>query len=115
MHADVWMDPALTLDELPASMAAAWRTPPPGRVCLVLGAGNASSIGPLDAIHKLFVEQQVVILKLHPVMAHLAAIQARALAPLVRAGVLRIVARGRGRGLVPGPPPRRGHAPHHGQ
>ncbi|HYO41631.1 MAG TPA: hypothetical protein VES19_00400, partial [Candidatus Limnocylindrales bacterium] len=91
MHADVWMEPGVTLDELPQTMATAWRTPPPGRVCLVLGAGNASSIGPLDAIHKLFVEQQVVILKLHPVMAHLADVQARALAPLVREGVLRIV------------------------
>jgi acyl-CoA reductase-like NAD-dependent aldehyde dehydrogenase len=91
MHADVWMDPSVALDELPSTMATAWRTPPSGRVCLVLGAGNASSIGPLDAIHKLFVEQQVVVLKLHPVMAHLAGVQARALAPLVREGVLRIV------------------------
>jgi acyl-CoA reductase-like NAD-dependent aldehyde dehydrogenase len=91
MHADVWMEPGVTLDELPQTMAAAWRTPPPGRVCLVLGAGNASSIGPLDVIHKLFVEQQVVVLKLHPVMAHLASVQARALEPLIREGVLRIV------------------------
>ena len=44
-------------ETLPATMATAYRTPPTGRVCLVLGAGNASSIGPLDAIHKLFVEQ----------------------------------------------------------
>ena len=57
----------------------------------MLGAGNASSIGPLDAIHKLFVEQQVVVLKLHPVMAHLAEVQAAALAPLVREGVLRVI------------------------
>jgi len=91
MHADVWMDPSLRLEDLPGTMASTWRRPPPGRVCLVLGAGNASSIGPLDAIHKLFVEHQVVVLKLHPVMAHLAAVQARALAPLIREGVLRIV------------------------
>ena len=60
-------------------------------MCLVLGGGNASSIGPLDTIHKLVVERQVVVLKLHPVMAHLAEVQEAALAPLVRAGVLRIV------------------------
>ena len=72
MTADVWMDRSVTAEGLPATMAGAYRTPPPGRVALVLGAGNASSIGPLDAIHKLFVEQQVVVLKLHPVMAHLA-------------------------------------------
>ena len=72
-------------------MASAYRQPPPGRVCLVLGGGNASSIGPLDVLHKLFVELQVVVLKMHPVMAHLDEVQAAALAPLVRAGVLRIV------------------------
>ena len=91
VHADVWMDRTVTEANLPATMAVAYRTPPTGRVCLVLGAGNASSIGPLDAIHKLFVEQQVVVLKIHPVMAHLAEVQAAALAPLVREGVLRII------------------------
>ena len=91
VHADVWMDRAVTAETLPSTMAVAYRTPPKGRVCLVLGAGNASSIGPLDTIHKLFVEQQVVVLKLHPVMAHLAEVQAAALAPLVREGVVRII------------------------
>jgi hypothetical protein len=91
MTADVWMDCGVTLDGLPATMAEAYRTPPRGRVALVLGAGNASSIGPLDVIHKLFVEQQVVVLKLHPVMAHLAGVQVDALAPLIREGVVRIV------------------------
>ena len=91
MHADVWMDRSVTVESLPGTMATAYRTRPPGRVCLVLGAGNASSIGPLDVVHKLFVEQQVVVLKLHPVMAHLAEVQAAALAPLVREGVVRIV------------------------
>jgi len=89
--ADVWMEEGVTAENLPDTMATAYRTPPPPRVCLVLGAGNASSIGPLDVIHKLFVEQQVVVLKLHPVMAHLADVQAAALAPLIREGVLRIV------------------------
>jgi hypothetical protein len=89
--ADVVMEEGVTLESLPQTMAVAYRTPPPGRVCLVLGGGNASSIGPLDVIHKLFVEQQVVLLKLHPVMAHLDEVQAAALAPLVREGVLRIV------------------------
>ena len=113
LHADVWMDRASPRETLPATMATAYRTPPPGRVCLVLGAGNASSIGPLDAIHKLFVEQQVVVLKLHPVMAHLAEVQAAALAPLVREGVVRIVHGDARAGRPPRPPPGRGHAPHH--
>ena len=60
------MDPSVTPQSVPDTMAEAYRTPGPGRVCLVLGAGNASSIGPLDIIHKLFVENQVVICKSHP-------------------------------------------------
>ena len=89
--ADVWMDRGVTLDELPATMAAHYRTQPEPRVCLVLGAGNVSSIGPLDVLHKLFVELQVVVLKVHPVMAHLGPVQEDLLAPLIRAGVLRVV------------------------
>ena len=90
-NADVWMDRSVTAESLPSTMGTPYRQPPPGRVCLVLGGGNASSIGPLDVLHKLFVELQVVVLKMHPVMAHLDEVQAAALAPLVRAGVLRIV------------------------
>ena len=102
--ADVWMDRDVTLEGLPATMATAYRTPPPPRVCLVLGAGNASSIGPLDVLHKLFVELQVVVLKMHPVMAHLGPVQEAALAPLVRAGILRVVY---------GDAPEGGHLAHH--
>ena len=89
--ADVWMDPAVTPESLPATMASAYVDPGPVRVCLVLGAGNASSIGPLDILHKLFVENQVVVCKTHPVMAHLAEVHEAALRPLIDAGVLRIV------------------------
>lgn len=89
--ADVWLDRETTLDALPSTMAAAYRTPPQPRVALVLGGGNVSSIGPLDVLHKLFVELQVVVLKVHPVMAHLGPVVEEVLAPLVRSGVLRVV------------------------
>jgi hypothetical protein len=89
--ADVWMERPVTPESLPSTMALPYRSPGPGRVCLVLGGGNASSIGPLDVLHKVFVELQVVVLKIHPEMAHLAGVHAAALEPLVRAGVLRIV------------------------
>ncbi len=91
LRAEVWMDRSLELEALPASMAEPWQSPPPGRVALVLGGGNVSSIGPLDVLHKLVVERQVVVLKVHPVMAHLADVISAAYAPFVREGVLRIV------------------------
>ena len=114
LTAEVWMAPDVTEATLPDTMAEAYRTPPPGRVALVLGAGNASSIGPLDVIHKLVVESQVVVLKLHPVMAHLADVYATALAPLVHEGVLRIVHGDAVQGGHLATPPGRRHAPHHG-
>ena len=89
--AEVWMEPGVSAADVPSTMATAYRAPDAGGVCLVLGAGNVSSIGPLDVIHKLFVENRVVVLKTHPVTAHLAAVYDAALTPLVRRGFVRIV------------------------
>src|SRR3972149_6938903 len=72
------------LDELMRDAAA-------GAVCLVLGGGNVSSIGPLDALGKLFVENRVVILKTHPVNAYLGPLLEAGLAAPIRGGLLRIV------------------------
>ncbi|MBF8291016.1 MAG: aldehyde dehydrogenase [Chloroflexi bacterium] len=89
--AEVWMEPGVSAEGVEATMARAYAAPDGGGVCLVLGAGNVSSIGPLDVVHKLFVENRVVILKIHPVMAHLARPFVTALNPLVRRGFVRIV------------------------
>ncbi len=40
---------------------------PDARVCLVLGGGNVSSIPAMDALYKLFVEDELVLLKMNPV------------------------------------------------
>jgi acyl-CoA reductase-like NAD-dependent aldehyde dehydrogenase len=70
--AEVWMQPGVTRESLPETMAVAYHARPrTGGVALVLGAGNVSSIGPMDALYKLFVEDQVVIYKNHPVNAYL--------------------------------------------
>jgi hypothetical protein len=61
------------------------------QVALVLGAGNVSSIGPMDALHQLFVEDRTVLLKLNPVNEHLAPHLEAALRPLIRGGLLRLV------------------------
>ena len=54
-----------------------------GKVSLVLGAGNVASIGPMDALYKLFVEDEVVICKTNPVNAYLGSHWEAALKPLV--------------------------------
>ena len=65
-----------------------------GRCACVLGAGNVSSIGPLDVLDKLFVRNEVVVLKMNPVNDYLAPIFRRAFAPLIEMGVLDIVTGG---------------------
>ena len=64
---------------------------PAGRVALVLGAGNVSSIPALDVLHKLFIEGQVVMLKMNPVNAYVGPILEEAMKPLVDQGYLSIV------------------------
>ncbi|MFT7592725.1 MAG: acyl-CoA reductase-like NAD-dependent aldehyde dehydrogenase [Paracoccaceae bacterium] len=94
VRAEVWMQPGVTRDNLAANTASAYDTPPDqrqGKVALVLGAGNIASIAPLDCFQKLFLEHQVVILKLNPVNDYLFNVYSAALAPLIQRDALRIV------------------------
>lgn len=62
-----------------------------GGVCLVLGAGNVSSIGPTDVTYKLFVEDRVCVLKMNPVNEQVGPHIENVLAPLIREGFVRVV------------------------
>lgn len=91
--AETWLTPGVTQDEALARMGRTYRSDhdrEPG-VALVLGAGNLSSIGAMDALSQLFVEDRVVILKMNPVNAYLTPHLREALAPLIARDVLRIV------------------------
>ncbi len=90
--AEVWMQPGVSREELASTQALAYRSPDDGGVCLVLGAGNVSSIAPLDAVYRLFVHNRVVILKTHPTLAFMGPILEEAFGALIRGGFLRIVA-----------------------
>ncbi|TNE90111.1 MAG: aldehyde dehydrogenase family protein [Deltaproteobacteria bacterium] len=90
--AEVWMQPGVTADNLEAHTAVEYpKATHGGRVCLVLGAGNISSIPPLDALYKLFTEKTVCIVKMNPVNEYLGPVFERAMAPLVERGVLEFV------------------------
>ena len=91
-HAEVFQRHGVTRENLEESTAVLHRQPEPseGRVALVLGAGNVASIGPLDAVTKLFGEGQVVLLKLNPVNEYLGPFIERAFADLVADGFLRL-------------------------
>jgi hypothetical protein len=90
--AEVWMEPGLPLEEVSAHTATIWTggdTKP--QVAAILGAGNVSSIGAMDVLHKIFGERQACVLKLHPVNAYLEDAYAVAFASLIEAGWLRMV------------------------
>ncbi len=86
VSAEVWMQPGVTADSLAQHTASAYDTPVgqrKGKVALVLGAGNIAAIAPLDCFQKLFLENQVVILKMNPVNDYLTDYLRVALKPLI--------------------------------
>lgn len=92
IKAEVWMQSGVS--ELNLEAASAYDVPleqRKGNVSLVLGAGNIAAISPLDAFHKLFVENEVVLLKLNPVNDYLFEHLQFSLKPLIDRDVLRIV------------------------
>jgi len=89
--AEVWMQPGVASADLAATQAVAYRRQDGGGVALVLGAGNVSSIGPMDALYKLFVENRVVLFKAHPVNAYLGPLLLEGFRALVEGGFFRLV------------------------
>jgi acyl-CoA reductase-like NAD-dependent aldehyde dehydrogenase len=93
VRAEVWIEPGK-----PATQGRIYREKKKraagereGKLALVLGAGNQASIGPMDALHKLFVEDEIVVVKTNPVNAYLEPFWEEALRPLVDGGWLAVV------------------------
>lgn len=97
--AEVWMEPGTTLEQLPDTQATAYQHKDhPGKVTLVLGAGNYSCLGPTDFCYKLFVEDQVVVYKTNPINAYLDPLFEEAFGVLIERGFLRLIAGGAAEG-----------------
>ncbi|MFH8237979.1 aldehyde dehydrogenase family protein [Streptomyces sp. NPDC018321] len=68
--AEVWSLPGTTREQVLARAAGEYRgRPGEPAVALVLGAGNVPAITPLDVLHKLYADGQVVLAKMNPVNA----------------------------------------------
>ena len=90
--AEVWLEPGRSAEDAVATAGVGELTPTAsGGVGLVLGAGNITSIPPLDALYEVVANNRAVLLKLNPIMADMKPVFEKALAPLVEFGVLRIV------------------------
>ena len=85
------MEPGISAEELVKTQAVIYQEKQhTGKVALVLGAGNVSCIAPLDILYKLFVEDQVVVLKMNPVNAYLGPLIQESFRALIEPGFLRI-------------------------
>jgi acyl-CoA reductase-like NAD-dependent aldehyde dehydrogenase len=85
--AEVWLEP-----EKPITQGALYREPPQtGKVALVLGAGNIASIAAMDTLYKLFVEGEVVLLKMNPVNEYIGPFLAQAFRSLRQDGFFELV------------------------
>jgi hypothetical protein len=91
-RSEVWMPPGVSAETAKARAGLGELTPTQtDGVGLVLGAGNITSIPPLDVLYELFANNRISLLKLNPVLADLETVYRAALAPLIEAGFLEIV------------------------
>jgi acyl-CoA reductase-like NAD-dependent aldehyde dehydrogenase len=90
--AEVWMPPGVPERQVRDEAGlGAGKVGQYGGVGLVLGAGNISSIAPLDAFYELVAHNRASLVKLNPTFDGLLDVYRRALAPLIEVGVVRVV------------------------
>lgn len=90
--AEVWMPPGVPAPQVRREAGLGARTTgTSGGVALVLGAGNITSIAPLDAFYELVAHNRASLVKLNPTFAGLLGVYEKALAPLTRIGAVRVV------------------------
>ncbi|MBD8505009.1 aldehyde dehydrogenase [Hoyosella sp. G463] len=91
-HAEVWLRPGIDQETAIRTAGLAQLAPTEtAGIGLVLGAGNITSIAPLDVLYELFAHNRMVILKLNPITDPMLPVLEKALRPLIDLGVVRIV------------------------
>jgi aldehyde dehydrogenase (NAD(P)+) len=91
IRAEVWMPRGVSPAALSQTMGLWYRSERSPRVVLILGAGNITSIAPLDALYQLVAEGAACMIKLNPVSDYLGPVLEDAFAPMVEPGYLRFV------------------------
>lgn len=94
-RAEVWLQRGVSTAAARASAGLAQLDPASTHgIGAVLGAGNITSIAPLDTIYELIAHNRVVALKLNPVTDPLLAVFEKIFAPLIELGAVRILTGG---------------------
>lgn len=92
MTGEVWIEPGMTVEEVVQHQAEIYRNPPErGWVALIVNASQSSFLPVTDVLHKLFVDGDVVALKLHSTSASLASLFEEVFRPLLDQGVVRLI------------------------
>ena len=93
--AEVWLLPGVGRDHAVAAAGLAQRNPAATHgVGVVLGAGNITSIAPLDVLYELIAHNRVAALKLNPITDPMFAPLSSVLEPLIEVGAVRILTGG---------------------
>jgi len=88
-YIDVWMKEGVTPNNIEETVASFYKQAnPKGNVSLVLGAGNVSSIVPLDIFYKLYAEGEVVLIKMNPINEYLGPIFEKIFEPFIKNGFI---------------------------
>lgn len=91
-RAEVWLLPSVDRAEAIAKAGLAQRDPAHTHgVGVVLGAGNITSIAPLDVLYELFAHNRVVALKLNPLTDPMLPVLTAVLQPFIAIGAVRIL------------------------
>ena len=96
---EVWIEPGQSATQGKIYRDKKRGTFSEGKIGLVLGAGNVGSILPTDALYKLFVEDEVTIIKTNPVNDYLGPAWEAMLRPLIDEGYCAIVHGGAEQGI----------------
>ena len=90
--AELWMQPGVTLDDARQGAGLGQRAPHETQgSTLVLGAGNITSIAPLDVLYVLYADNRVAALKLNPLMNPLKEVFTKIFAPFIELGVVEVL------------------------
>jgi len=93
--AEVWLKPGVDQERAVATAGLAQLDPTRTHgVGVVLGAGNITSIAPLDVCYELFAHNRVAALKLNPITDAMLPVLNVVLEPLISMGALRILTGG---------------------
>ena len=92
ISAEVWMQEGIDGNNLVDSIGVFYQLEnPQGKLSLVLGAGNINGIPPLDILHKLLAEGEVVVLKMNPINEYLGPVLEKIFEPFVKENYLQLV------------------------